>query len=78
MENTGELYISSSFIVIDGKCYRWKDIVMLRRTQLAALESAKATQLALFEALHDDSRPTSERTAADRYQQPTLFENQIS
>ncbi len=62
------------FIVIDGKYYFWKEIVALRREQLAALESAKATQLALFEALHDDRRPASTRRASDRYQQPVLFE----
>ena len=64
----------ASFMVIDGKCHRWKDIVALRRAQLAALESARATQLALFETLHDDYRPASTRTSSDRYLQPGLFE----
>jgi hypothetical protein len=36
------------FIVIDGKLYRWKDILELRRAQLAAAGAAQASQLALF------------------------------
>jgi hypothetical protein len=36
------------FIVIDdGKAYRWKDILELRRAQLAAAEAAQGSQLAL-------------------------------
>jgi hypothetical protein len=58
-------------ILIDGKPYRWKDLVQLRREQLAAAE--RAVQLALFDNLPDDSRPAHERTASDRYQQPSLF-----
>lgn len=58
-------------ILIDGKPYRWKDLVQLRREQLAATE--RTIQLALFANLPDDSRPAHERTASDRYQQPSLF-----
>jgi hypothetical protein len=36
------------FIVIDGKAYRWKDVLDLRRAQLAAAEAAQGSQLALF------------------------------
>jgi hypothetical protein len=36
------------FIVIDGRLYRWKDILDLRRAQLAAAGAAEASQLALF------------------------------
>jgi hypothetical protein len=61
------------FIVIDGKLYRWKDILELRRAQLAVAGVAQASQLALFATLHDDRRPSSERTAAGRYLQPGLF-----
>jgi hypothetical protein len=61
------------FIVIDGKLYRWKDIRDLRREQLAAAGAVQASQLALFEALHDDRRPTAERTAGGRYLEPSLF-----
>jgi hypothetical protein len=61
------------FIVIDGKPYRWKDILDLRRAQLAAAGAAEASQLALFAALHDDRRPPAERTASGRYLEPSLF-----
>jgi hypothetical protein len=66
------------FIVIDGKLYRWKDILELRRAQLAAAGAAQASQLALFAALHDDRRPPSERTASGRNLQPGLFENKVT
>ena len=60
-----------SFIVIDGKRYRWRDIQQLRREQLAAIR--QTAQLPLFTNLPEDSRPAHERTASDRYQQPSLF-----
>jgi len=62
------------FIVIDGKRYLWRDILELRRTQLAAASAAHATQIALFESLREDHRPADERTASGRYLQPNLFE----
>ena len=58
-----------TFIEIDGKRLVWRELVQKRREQLTA---AKVTQPALFE-LHDDSRPASERTAARRYLEPSLF-----
>jgi hypothetical protein len=66
------------FIVIDGRLYRWKDILELRRAQLAAAGAAEASQLALFATLHDDRRPPAERTASGRYLQPCLFGNQVA
>jgi hypothetical protein len=66
------------YIVIDGRRYRWKDILELRRAQLVAAEAAHASQPALFSMLHDDRRPPAERTAAGRYLQPGLFENSIT
>ena len=66
------------FILIDGKAYRWKDILDLRRAQLAAAEAAQGSLLALFASLHDDRRPAAERTASGRYLQPGLFENKVS
>jgi hypothetical protein len=66
------------FIVIDGRAYRWKDILELRRAQLAATAAAEASQLALFATLHDDRRPPFERTASGRYLQPGLFENKVT
>jgi hypothetical protein len=63
---------SAPFIVIDGKRYRWKDIIEMRRVQLAAAKSP-ASQPMLFETLRADHRPANARTASDRYQQPSLF-----
>ncbi len=61
---------SHRFIVIDGTRHLWRDLVKLRREQRQA--SANAAQPALF-PLIDDRRPPAERTAAGRYQEPTLF-----
>ncbi len=58
------------FIEIDGKRHLWREIVKLRQEQRRA--AAKAQQPALFE-LRDDCRPASERTAAGRYREPSLF-----
>jgi hypothetical protein len=57
-------------IEIDGRRYVWRDLVQKRREQLRT--AAKAVQPALFE-LRNDSRPASERTAAGRYCEPSLF-----
>ena len=43
-------------IIIDGRAYRWRDIVELRRQQLEAWKAARPEQPALF-ALKEDSRP---------------------
>jgi hypothetical protein len=66
------------FIAIDGKLYRWKDILELRRAQLAAAGAAQASQPALSATSHEDRRPPAERTASGRYLQPCLFENQAA
>jgi hypothetical protein len=58
------------FIDIDGRRFLWRELLRLRREQLAA--AAKVEQLALFE-LKADCRPASERTAAGRYSEPSLF-----
>jgi hypothetical protein len=58
------------FIDIDGKRYLWRDIVKLRQEQREA--ARRAEQPPLFE-LRDDSRPQTERTAAGRYLEPSLF-----
>ncbi|MGD0142026.1 MAG: hypothetical protein ABSC92_02595 [Rhizomicrobium sp.] len=58
------------FIVIDGKRHLWRDILKLRKEQVQAAANAK--QPALF-VLVDDSRPRAERTAAGRYNEPSLF-----
>jgi len=56
------------FIDIDGRRYLWRDLVALRRTQAVPA----AEQPTLF-PLRDDSRPPGERTAAERYCEPSLF-----
>ena len=53
-----------------GKRYLWRDLVKLRREQREA--ARRAEQPPLFE-LREDSRPATERTAAGRYLEPSLF-----
>ena len=60
-------------IIIEGRAYRWREIVELRRQQLAAWKAARPEQPALFR-LREDSRPKSERTAAGRYREPSLLD----
>jgi hypothetical protein len=60
----------SATIIIEGRRYLWRDILEMRRRQLE--EARKAEQLALFE-MKDDHRPAEQRTAAGRYQTPSLF-----
>jgi len=59
------------FIDIDGKRYQWREILELRREQKKAFVEAR--QPALFE-LKQDWRPVTERTAAGRYLEPSLFD----
>jgi hypothetical protein len=61
------------FVEIDGKRYAWKDILQKRREQLT---QSRQPQPTLFE-LRDDARPPSERTAAGRYSEPTLFDGDL-
>jgi hypothetical protein len=56
------------FIEIDGRRYRWRELVALRRAQA----QPSAEQPALFE-LREDHRPPGERNAAERYREPNLF-----
>jgi hypothetical protein len=58
------------FIEIDGKRYLWREVLQLRREQKKA--HTRAQQPALFE-LKEDCRPPSQRSAAGRYQEPSLF-----
>ena len=60
------------FIEIDGKRHLWRDIVKLRQEQVRAAVEAAPAQPPLFE-LHDDFRPITERSAASRYLEPSLF-----
>ena len=59
-------------VVIGGHSYSWQEICEFCRQQLEAWKAAQPRQLALFE-LREDRRPATERTAAGRYQEPTLF-----
>ena len=56
------------FVEINGHRYLWRDLVALRQTQA----QPRAEQPTLFE-LHEDYRPPSERSAAERYCEPSLF-----
>ena len=62
----------ADIIVLEGRVYRWHELCELRRRQLEARQASQPKQLALF-ALKEDHRPVAERTAAGRYQEPTLF-----
>jgi hypothetical protein len=62
---------SPRFIVIDGKRHLWRDILELRRAQLARLRDER--QPPLF-PLIEDVRPKVQRTAAGRYLEPLLFD----
>jgi hypothetical protein len=69
---SGTTMTAPKFIKIDGKRHLWRDIVKLRQEQLRAAAEAQPVQPPLF-ALHEDFRPTAERTAASRYLEPSLF-----
>jgi len=58
------------FVEIDGKRYAWRDILALRREQARRERQPQPT---LFE-LKEDARPASQRSAAGRYAEPTLFD----
>lgn len=62
--------MKARFIEIDGKRHLWRDLLHRWREQKQA--HANAVQPALFE-LHEDRRPPADRTAAGRYQEPSLF-----
>jgi hypothetical protein len=57
-------------LIIDGKAYSWRELVERRKAQLK--EAAIPEQPALFE-LKLDCRVPGDRTAADRYREPSLF-----
>jgi hypothetical protein len=59
-------------IIIDGHAFSWQRLCELRRQQLEAWKASQPHQPALF-VLRDDSRPATQRTAAGRYQEPSLF-----
>ncbi|HVB80427.1 MAG TPA: hypothetical protein VNE82_10860 [Candidatus Binataceae bacterium] len=57
-------------IEIDGKRYAWRDILALRREQR---QRGRVSQPTLFE-LKEDAQPPAQRSAAGRYAEPTLFD----
>jgi hypothetical protein len=59
-------------IIIDGRAYSWRALCELREQQLTAWRSSRPAQPALFD-LKTDCRPPAERTAAGRFDQPTLL-----
>jgi hypothetical protein len=58
------------YVLLDGRRYLWRDILKMRREQVR--QERQARQPALFE-MHDDARPMTQRSAAGRYFEPTLF-----
>jgi len=60
-------------IIIDERAYSWRAILELRRQQIEAWKAAQRKQPALFD-LREDRRPEAERTAAGRYNEPTLLD----
>jgi len=59
-------------LIVDGHALSWKRLCELRQAQLEAWKASQPQQPVLFE-LRDDCRPAAERTAAGRYQEPTLL-----
>ena len=59
------------FITINGTRILWRDVLKLRREQMKAERQPQPT---LFE-LKEDSRPQSQCSAAGRYLEPTLFDD---
>jgi len=57
-------------VTLDGKRYPISDVLKLYKEQKA--EERKARQLTLFE-MKIDVRPASQKTAAGRLSEPTLF-----
>ena len=61
-------------LLVDGRAFSWQRLTELRRQQLEAWQARQQPrQLALFE-LKADSRPAAERSAAQRYAEPTFLD----
>jgi hypothetical protein len=56
------------FVVINGQRIAWREILKLRREQ----RQERPQQPTLF-PLRQDARPETQRTAAGRFENPTLF-----
>lgn len=59
------------FVEIDGKLYAWRDVLAMRQPQLEAFRRP-AEQSALFDLI-EDHRTQTQRTASNRYSEPSLF-----
>ena len=64
-------------LIVDGHALSWQRLCDLRRQQIEAWKKTAGKQPALFE-LRNDHRPPAERTAAGRYREPSLFDNQAA
>jgi hypothetical protein len=65
--------VKNDAVIIEGRAYSWRALCELRKAQMDARRAARGSQPALFE-LKEDRRPSSERTAAGRYHEPTLLD----
>jgi hypothetical protein len=65
--------VNADVFLLDGHAYSWRQLCALRREQLEAIRKANGTQATLFE-LREDRRPDSQRSAARRYQEPSLLD----
>jgi hypothetical protein len=59
-------------LIVDGHAFSWRRLCELRHQQIEEWSKIEARQPPLFE-LKTDCRPATERTAALRYAEPTLF-----
>lgn len=59
-------------VTLDGRTYRMRDINRIYKEQRAE-ERKRNSQPALFE-LYEDARPKSQKTAAGRLREPSLFD----
>jgi hypothetical protein len=58
------------YLELKGQRFLWSEVRTAYREQ--AKQVARIEQPVLFE-MHDDRRPPGERTAEERYQEPSLF-----
>jgi len=63
------------YVEINGQKLIWKDVVAAYREQAKAV--ATPEQPLLFDDLKTDHRPAGERTAAERYSEPSLFAHKL-
>jgi hypothetical protein len=59
-------------VTLDGRTYQMRDVNRLYQEQRAEL-ARRQDQPTLFE-VHQDLRPKAHKTAAGRFQHPTLFD----